>query len=386
MAGTGFSPPGTSEDTPDSLAITTTSDSSITGPLPALPALVNRGHADDGSSVRSFASTATDSVTTAPATTYAAYRNTSRSRRAAITRQNAIADRPRRGPAPAERAEDAGPIALGARAGELWEVAEPLPHVVRDDGDGMDTSDFSGAYVVQQNVAIDAEFNQQNNLQFVHVDATTNQLAQVQVGVDPQIALELQHRATAAERDAHQVRAEFQAQAQQADAKHAAVVGQITQHAEAKHAAVVGQLVDSAERRIDSANQALASAQRDILTLTSGANEAVARGSEETLSARQRIAELERQLAQSQARIQEQQTSLERVQVERSRRPPLRQQFGKAEHFPLTPPRTRGNSPDPATSGPEAPPRARTPNSGDFQSPGSGNSYNQVVEERLQLH
>jgi len=95
----------------------------------------------------------------------------------------------------------------------------------------MDTSEFSGTYVIQQNVAVDIDqtFNQQNNVQFVNVDATTNQFAQVQIGVDPAVALELQHRAAMAEQDARQVRINFDAQAQQAEATHAAVVGNLVQ-------------------------------------------------------------------------------------------------------------------------------------------------------------
>ena len=240
---TGFTPPQSSDATSASLVVTSsTSDSSVPGPFPAFPAMASGGRTEETSSVRSFAST--DSVPASQATSYAAFRNSSRNNRAAFMRQGAIADRPRqgaitdrprRGSAPVVRASEAGPIALGARAGELWEVAEPLPHLGQEafapDDDGMDTSEFSGTYVIQQNVAVDIDqtFNQQNNVQFVNVDATTNQFAQVQIGVDPAVALELQHRAAMAEQDARQVRISFDAQPQQAEATHAAVVGNLVQ-------------------------------------------------------------------------------------------------------------------------------------------------------------
>ena len=222
-------------------------------------------------------------------------------------RQGAIADRPRQGSAPVERASDAGPIALGARAGELWEVAEPLPHLGQEafapDDDGMDTSEFSGTYVIQQNVAVDIDqtFNQQNNVQFVNVDATTNQFAQVQIGVDPAVALELQHRAAMAEQDARQVRINFDAQAQQAEATHAAVVGNLVQEGRQAVAAAQDEAVHARSQAASSdasLNATLVMARTFEQQVQQEAHEAVARGSEESQSAKQRIAELERQLVQ----------------------------------------------------------------------------------------
>jgi hypothetical protein len=349
--------------------------------------------------VRSFAST--DSVPASQATSYAAFRNSSRNNRAASMRQGAIADRPRqeaitdrprRGSAPVVRASEAGPIALGARAGELWEVAEPLPHLGHEafapDGDGMDTSEFSGTYVIQQNVAVDIDqtFNQQNNVQFVNVDATTNQFAQVQIGVDPAVALELQHRAAMAEQDARQVRINFDAQAQQAEATHAAVVGNLVQEGRQAVAAAQDEAVHARSQAASSdasLNATLVMARTFEQQVQQEAHEAVARGSEESQSAKQRIAELERQLVQSQSDNMVLQglskASQEGFQpAERSRRPPKPKQDG-AEHFRVhTPPRSRG--PAPSSNQPmsaEASPSNRSAAS--EQSPGA-DSYHEVVE------
>ena len=64
----------------------------------------------------------------------------------------------------------------------------------------MDT-DMGESTFVQQNVAMDIDQTniQQNNLQQVHIEATQNQFQQINVGVDPAVAVQLQYEAREAE-------------------------------------------------------------------------------------------------------------------------------------------------------------------------------------------
>ena len=125
MAGhvTGFTPPG-SDSQSASLNVTSTSDSSAPGPLVRVggaPAVAQ----SDVVSVRSFGTT--DSTPESQATAYNAIRSVSRTRRSASAKPP-TRRRQQPPPRPIERAEDAGMVVLGARGGDTWEVAAPLPH------------------------------------------------------------------------------------------------------------------------------------------------------------------------------------------------------------------------------------------------------------------
>ena len=189
-----------------------------------------------------------------------------------------------------------------------------------------------------------------------------------------------------AEQDARQVRISFDAQAQQAEATHAAVVGNLVQEGRQAVAAAQDEAVHARSQAASSdasLNATLVMARTFEQQVHHEAHEAVARSSEESQSAKQRIAELERQLVQSQADNMVLQGLSKASQVgfqpaERSRRPPKPKQDG-AEHFRVhTPPRSRG--PGPSSIQPisaEASPSNRSAAS--EQSPGA-DSYHEVVE------
>ena len=319
---TGFTPPGSSS--PDSSMLqVSTSDSSTLGPLVQIrgaPARVT----SDGQSVVSVAST--DTIPGSQASSYRALRASSRARRAAT------ADRvPSRAVArPSQRADNAGTIVLGANDQEIWQVAG-VPSSASfgppNMSDAMD-SDL-GATFIQNNVQSNP---QQNNVQFnlqefieMHqhdVNATANIQQTAVIGVDPQVALQLQQQAhqaevqttqviTAASQEVHLARAQAQhvadqasqevdrarAQAQQATDQAQATVSGVVSEGRAAVAAARG------EAAVATATAQAAAAERDAIR-RSHAEEQVA-VSEHIRRLEEELARVRREQAQGRTRFSE---------------------------------------------------------------------------------
>ena len=253
-------------------------------------------------------------------------------------------------------------------------VAAPLPHQPggpHNAEEAMD-ADMGEPTFVQQNVAMDIDQTniQQNNLQQVHIEATQNQFQQVNVGVDPAVAIQLQNEAHEAEHRARsaeiasflnktsftselaRVTALCEAETARAQAAQEAGARMTQELIQQGRAAVAAASEDASNARAHAAaatGEAIAARQsveditREAQAVQQRATEIVTRRQEEYRSASQRINELEGMLAQMRVEAE----AAER----RSRRPPRPAVRRAAEHFDLTtPPRSRGDSPGSAQS------------------------------------